>query len=129
MIRTGGQPQSVHRPVQQLPAGIVEGAVALEIRDGQILVAPLLPLELAPARRRDLLPELARGPPPRLIVQFSPGYRRHFDMHIDAVEQRPGHPCPVALDLIGRAAAAILAEVAAGAWFRCIVAIPYFSIT
>src|SRR2546425_13304680 len=51
--------------------------------------------------------------------------RGHFDLQVDAVEQRPADAALVAADRVGRAAAGAhcAAVVAARAWTRCLFAI------
>ncbi len=58
----------------------------------------------------------------RLVARhFAILHRGHFDVDVDAIEQRAGDAVAVALHLHGRAAAIALriAEVSARAWMRC----------
>jgi hypothetical protein len=52
-------------------------------------------------------------------------YRRHLDLDVDAVQERPGDPGAVVVDLVGGAGAGPfgIAQEAAGAFLRCLSAI------
>lgn len=123
----GGQPQPGHGLFHQAAPAVIQGAGLLKLPAAQGVVG------LAGSRQLDL-PGLGH-PAADLFAgfgirsggadQFLRCQAGHFDMHVDAVQQRAGDAPPVAGDLLRRAAAAGVgvAQVAAGTSLRCLLAI------
>ena len=103
----------------------VRGAVRVDFPGLEPRVGPPLPVHLPFARPGDSAAYRRGG-----LAALGPGEvlgrdGRHFELDVDAVEQRTRDAASIALDLVGGAPAAarIVAEVAAGAGTRCLFAI------
>ena len=116
------QPELCQRLLQELPGWNVQDTLALQearlqlgIRMDPVLTVPVaLPVPGSQDARADSGGIFRHGP---LVVEVADGDRRHLDMHVDPVLQRPGQFRPIAADLL-RAAEAFMSAipiVAAGA--------------
>ena len=80
-----------HGVAQQLRPRLIELAKGIDLARPQLLIAAPLPLQLQPVRmrhpRRDLFARFSR----RRRRHIMRRKRGHIDLHIDAIEQRPGN--------------------------------------
>lgn len=123
MVGARGQVQALQGVAQQLLLVIVQAAVTIQSDAVKSGIAFALSLNLNVARGAHPRTHLRTGFTGRAL-QFLRREPRHFDLQIDAVEQRSGDAAAVTLNLIRRAAAAArrITEIAARTSPRCLFA-------
>jgi hypothetical protein len=111
-VGTGAQAQFVDGGFEQSFRVVIHRTIALDISgahlgvgmDGSFLKAP----ELDVARLIDALANRLRGFPGVTAGEILVANRRHFDLNVDAIEERSGDARAIALDLERRADAFFL---------------------
>ena len=122
-------PYQPHRPLQQAGAAFVVAAVFSDLARAHLRVAvehgAFQPLALHGPRALDPCSHGRRPLPQRRRHKFFIRQRRHLDVQIDAVEQRPGDARTVRVHVVRRAAAGAQAipPEAALAGLRCLSAV------
>lgn len=117
-VRGAGRPaQARGGSLQELGGGGLQQHMGVDLLAVQGLVGTALALDGALARLGHALADGRGGFAGRGAQQLLRGQSGHFNVQVDAVEQRAAELGLVARDLVGRAAAGALhrAEVAAGA--------------
>ena len=108
-IRPRAQPQSLHSRIQKTVRVFPESAILLDMPRLHLSVAIDLigpePFELDASCIYDSFPDVCGFFPHVVGRQFLVWHRRDFDMDVDTVQERPGYPPPVPVDLPGTACA------------------------
>ena len=109
VVGAGAEVQIGHGELQQLHRRLIQRAVALQLAAAHAGVAGDLRLVLEPrllplARRDDPLANLRGRLAGPLAGDLAELHRRHFDVQVNAVEQRTGDAAQVILNLARRAA-------------------------
>src|SRR5687768_3989577 len=91
---------------QELVALAVGGAMPVDLARAEQGIGLALPRSLNQPRALDALADRLRGFARDRCNQLRLARRRHFELEIDAVGERPGDAAAVARDALGRAAAA-----------------------
>jgi len=107
------EPERAHRPLQQARAAFVVTAVLAHLARAHLRIAvDRGSLQALALRRPRALNPRSHGRRPlsqwrrhELIVR----QRRHLDVQVDAVQQRPGNPRTVLVNVVRRAAAGVQA--------------------
>src|SRR5690348_3023201 len=121
MVRARREAMVRDRLSQQAPRRRLDRRGLLHLATGELGIAPALALELHRVGARH---PLAHGGRPLAIPGVEEllfGERRHFHVHVDAVQERAGDAVAIARDRKRRAVAlaVVVAEVSAWAWTRC----------
>ena len=117
MITPRGKPEARDGLFEQRGTRFVDCAVAFDFARAQLGVRFGLSRELDFIGRAHARAHGAAGFAVRIARQLMRCDRRHLDLHIDAIEQRPRDAAAITRNLIGRATAApaVVPEVTAGA--------------
>ena len=104
MVGPGGEPEASDGLVEQVGGSGVQAAVFFYILGAHLGIAVNLggtckPLSLPHSCLVDANADGSRRLTGRLTDQFLDRDRRHLDMHVDAVQERPGETAAVALHL------------------------------
>lgn len=106
VIRAGGQVQAGDGLFEQVFAVRIRRAEPVDFLDAQLIVGFSLPVDLLPVGFFDTPPDGCAFLAGCLLAhQFFLRHGGHFDLQVDAIEQRAGNPRAVAGDLIRRAMA------------------------
>lgn len=110
----------LHRAAQRRFGPSLEAAPAVDFTGIQLLVAFLLARQLALKGRFHARSDDARCFAVRVGRQPFGRYGPHFDLHIDAIQQRTGNAALITQDHVGWTAAGqrLVAEIAAWAWIH-----------
>lgn len=128
VVGAGTEAELGHRLLEQHLGMRIEPAELLDLpvahrgvgRDPAVTAGDVESFGLNCPGRADLLANLVGAQALSLAAQLDKADRRHIDMQIDSIQERSGDLAQIALDLVGRAAAAAVrtAEVAARARIR-----------